>query len=203
MGAIREYGKHRKWTAEEISLLKSLIEKYPDPVIARKLGRTFSSVKSKRISLGISRFTDQTDKLTLNQVAELVGVSKSNIGKTWVPNGLKCKKTGRLVLVAESALIAFMQKNPRLWKASKCDYYFFCKYPWFKERLHQERAGTDEAGNKNYRSWSGRELSRMKMLKRKGLTHRQIGAELGRSKRAVDKMVMRTKERNDKERIWS
>ena len=204
MGVVRNYGKHRRWTAKEEELLSRCSEKYPDSVTAKKLGRTTSAVKAKRIAMGISSFTNQTDKLTLKQVADLVGLDKTNIGKVWVRHGLSIQKQRHYRLVKEEDLVLFMRQHPEFWKASKCDYYFFCRYKWFRERLEREKAGADEVSRyQNYKYWTSREISRMQMLKRKGLTHRQIGAELGRSKRAVDKMVMRTKERNDKERIWS
>lgn len=194
MGEVRKYAPHRRWTMEEENRLLELSESMTKSRIAKELERSVSSVNSKRIALGIGSFTEQTDDLSMTQIAELVGVDKSSIAKTWRKYGMRFRTVGRYKVIKEATLIAFMQKHPELWKASKCDYYFFCKYPWFIERLENERAGTDNGTHcRNRRPWTSVEISRLQMFLRRGLTHKQIADELGRTKRSVDHMVMRCK----------
>lgn len=192
MGEIRKYGEHRRWTKEEEKRLCQLCEEKTKSGIAKELGRSRQSVNSKRIELGIASFTEQTDKLSMKQIAELVGVDSSTIGKVWTNHGLRFRKVGRYKIISEDRLLSFMQEHPELWKASKCDYHFFCRHKWFMERLENEKSGIDNGTHyQNMRFWTGTEISRMKMLKRRGLTHGEIAKELGRTKRAVDHMNMR------------
>lgn len=192
MGEIRKYGEHRRWTKEEEKRLCQLCEEKTKSGIAKELGRSRQSVNSKRIELGIASFTEQTDKLSMKQIAELVGVDNSTIGKVWTNHGLRFRKVGQYKVISEDRLLSFMQEHPEFWKASKCDYHFFCRHKWFMERLENEKSGIDNGTHyQNMRLWTGTEISRMKMLKRRGLTHGEIAKELGRTKSAVDHMNMR------------
>lgn len=192
MGEVRRYGRHRTWTQEEVEKLRRLCEEKTQSGIAKELGRSSQSVKSKRIELGIASFTDQTDKLSMKQIADLVGVDSSTIGKVWTKHGLRLRNVGMYKVISEESLLAFMQAHPELWKASKCDYHFFCWNQWFMERLKNEKSGIDRGTHyQNMRFWTCAEISRMKMLKRRGFTHGEIAKELGRTKRAVDHMNMR------------
>ena len=195
MGEVREYTSHRRWTKEEEQLLIELSEVMTKSGIAKKLGRSVSSVNNKRRKMGLLSFSDQTDKLTITQIAELVGVDKKTVSTTWRKYGMRFRTVGYFKVTTEQALVNFMRKHPELWKASKCDYYFFCQHKWFIERLENERSGLD-AGNHylNRRPWTSLEISRMHMLKKRGITHKEIADELGRTEQAIDHMVMRCKE---------
>ena len=48
-------GHGRKWTAEEVTLLKELYPECPIPEIVKKLGRTASAITGKAYSLRINR----------------------------------------------------------------------------------------------------------------------------------------------------
>ena len=85
-----------------------------------------------------------------------------------------------------------MKNHTELWRATKCDYHFFCRYKWFIQKLENEKAGIDCGTVQNTRrDWTMYEISRFKMLKNRGFTHRQIAEELGRTKRAIDHLSMR------------
>lgn len=192
MGKVREYAPHRSWTKEEEEKLIFLSGRDTKSGIAKKLGRSVSSVNCKRIQMGLPSFTDGTDRLTITQIAELTGLDKSSISKTWRKYGIEFKKAGYYMVITEEKLFEFMRANPQLWRASKCDYYFFSEYDWFMEKLEQERRGEDAPNHyQNHRSWTAIEISRLKMLKQRGFTHKQIADELGRTKRSVDHMSMR------------
>lgn len=195
MGEVRRYAPHRQWTKDEEDRLMELSEVMTKSQLAKELGRSVSSVNNKRISMGLASFSDQTDKLTITQIAGLVGVDVSTIAKTWRKYGMRFRTIGYFKMTTEQTLVAFMKKHPELWKASKCDYHFFCRYKWFIERLDKERTCIDSVSHyQNRRPWTSLEISRMQMLKRRGLTHREIGNELGRSKQAIDHMIMRCNE---------
>lgn len=192
MGTVRNYSPHRPWTKEEEQKLIELSEFKTQSFIAKELGRSVQSIKCKRQRMGIDSYINQTDRLTMSDVSRLVGIDLKSISTTWRNHGLKFRRNGPFMTIGEDSLVKFMQKNPQLWKASKCDYYFFCKYKWFKDRLANEKAGIDTGDHyQNKRSWTDYELSRLKMLKKRGYSHREIAEELGRTKRAIDHASMK------------
>ncbi len=189
MGDIINSRTRRRWTKEEEEMLIKYSDKMTESGLAKKLNRPTSSIRSKRKRMGIPCFVECSEKLTGIVVAELVGVHRSSIYKTWESKGLKMKMVGAFKVADEKELLRFMKEHPELWKASKCDYYFFCRYKWFKDRLEREKAGIEKyEKNKDVRYWTPTEISRAKMLKRRGFSHREIGAELGRTKQAIDHM---------------
>ena len=199
MGRIRKYNSRKSWTKQEEELLTSLCEKQSIEYIAKRLGRDKNSVRAKRYRMGLSNLKNATDRLLLTQVAELVGIDKTTVYKNWSKYGLKIRKIGTFKTVSEKELLAFMKAHPERWKASECDYYFFCRHKWFQERLRLEKAGKDITSRyQNLRKWTPEEISRLKMLMKRGFSNREMAAELGRTKRAVEHVAMRMRkqERN-------
>lgn len=188
----RKYNGRRYWTKEEEELLIKLCEIKPQAAVAKELGRSVQSIKGKRKSMNIDSFMMQTDLINLTDVARLVGLDPSSIAKTWRKHGLHLMKKGPFRCVSEKALTDFMKKHTDLWRATKCDYHFFYKYKWFRQKLENEKSGVDCGTVQNTRrDWTMYEVSRFKMLKNRCFTHNQIATELGRTKRAVDHLSMR------------
>lgn len=176
MGTIRKYGKHKKWTPEEIAYLHKYMGYKTVYELAKSLHRTRSSVKSKSISLGYKGgFIGNTELYTMRDVAALTGMTKDQISITWQRNGLPVKHQGMFVTVSESQLLKFMKNNPNLWDKSKCDAHFFGKYAWFRE----------SGERKVNRVWTEYEDQRLKFLRSKGLTYKQIGDQIGRTEDAI------------------
>ena len=197
MGEVRKYSRHKPWTKEEEELLRKLCEKYTESEIAKRMKRSKSSVNCKKIRMGIHHVMEQTDKIMVADIARLVGIDKSNIYKTWVGKGLELQTIGRNKVASEEMILKFMKEHPELWKASKCDYYFFCRHKWFKERLEREKAGLEKYDYyKDFRFWTAKEISRVKMLKQRGLSHQEIADELGRSKQAINHLNRKLKMEN-------
>lgn len=191
----RKCKEKRCWTKEEEELLVKLAETKLDSEIAKIMKRTKSSIKAKRLRMGIPCFVEQRDILMGSEIAELVGEHSASIYKTWVLKGLHFKSKGPYKTVSEQQFIKFMKEHPELWKASKCDYYFFCRYQWFKDRLEREKTGNEKYNHyKNIKRWTEKDISRMKMLKRKGLTHKEIAKEMGRTRRAIDHVNKRIRD---------
>ena len=155
------------------------------------MGRTRKSIDSKRHRLGISDCINSTDNIVAKQIGKLVGQHEKSIYNRWKKNGLPLKPFGtRYYVINEKELVKFMQEHHELWRASQCDYYFFCKYDWFLERLKKERDGTDTINYcRNRRPWTTYELSRAKMLWKKGLHYTEIAIKLGRTDMAAYHVV--------------
>lgn len=187
MGAIRKYGKHTYWTEEEVKKLRYLSKTKTSCQIAKIMGRTKCSVENKRIRENIPDCITTTDKLTARQVSHLVGQHDKSIYNRWSKAGLPLKKFGaKYKVISEKELVNFMKEHHELWRASQCDYDFFCGYDWFLERLKAERSGKDKISHyRNRREWTTYELSKAKMLWQKGLHYTEIAEKIGRSKMAV------------------
>lgn len=189
---VRRYAPHKKWSPEEIEKLIYLRERYTQKDIARLLDRSPSSVKCKINELDLGGFMDNTDLLTLKQASEMVGVSEGVIHKTWRKYGLKTKKKGFYSVISEKQLIQFMKNHPERWSALKCDYYMFYRFPWFIDKLEKEKADFESVSHYMKRKpWTIYEVNRLILLKKRGLSHKEIAAELGRTKISVDHKVMR------------
>lgn len=189
MGKVRNYGKHKPWTAEEEQRLKELCRKYTKSDIARLMKRSKSSVNNKRIELGIEPFIETTEKWTFSQISQAVGVSDGVVNRTWVKHGLKFQKRACFKLVEEEDLHKFMREHPELWDATKCDYYLFCQYPWFMKKLEKDKMEPIE--QKKY-YWTDYQKQQFDILSRRGFTHQQIADAIGKTKRAVDHYSIRT-----------
>ena len=191
MGEIRKYGKHRYWTEEEEEQLRRLSKTKTAHQIAEIMGRTKSSIDCKRERMGISHCVNTTDSIVARQIGKLVGQHEKSIYNRWRKHGLPLKQLGaKYYAISEKDLVNFMQEHHELWRASQCDYYFFCKYDWFLERLKKERDGTDTINYcRNRRPWTTYELSRAKMLWKKGLHYTEIAIKLGRTDMAAYHIV--------------
>ena len=195
MGEKRTY---RFWTEEEEKKLKALSKTMTATQIAKVLGRSANSIDSKRKKMNISGCMTTTDCITANQVGMLVGQFRTSIYRKWSKAGLPLKKMGKKhKVINEKELIKFMKGHYELWRASQCDYDFFCKYDWFLERLKAERNGTDIINTyRNRKEWTPYELSRVKMLWQRGKSINEIAEEVGRSRMAIYHKIRKLKENN-------
>ena len=141
MGELRKYGKHKYWTEEEVETLKNLSTKKTAVEISRIMNRSLDSVICKQMNMHIPNYMKTTENINGSDIGRIVGQNKSSIYRRWRRHGLPLKPFGRCLVVSEKELVEFMRKNPKLWSASQCDYYFFSKYDWFLERLKEERIG--------------------------------------------------------------
>lgn len=188
MGRQKKQYQRRAWTPEEIERLINLSERYTKSDIARIMKRSPSSVNNKRQELNIDSFTSTTDKWNFTQIAEAVGLDCGTISKTWVRHGLKFIRRGFMCLVDEEELLRFMKENPNRWDATKCDYYLFYQYPWFIEKLEQDKQVPVQSRN---HFWTDYQKQQFHFLSRQGYTHQQIADAIGRSKQAVDHFSIR------------
>ena len=92
------------WTKEEEEKLAVLAETKLDADIARIMKRSKSSVKGKRIRMGIQCFVEQREVIFGSEIAELVGEESASIYKTWVLKGLNLKKVGPYRAISEQQL---------------------------------------------------------------------------------------------------
>lgn len=190
MGDIRKKTKRKAWTQEEIEYLKKLRNRYTKKDIARILKRSPSSVNGKIQELGLGGLMDNTDKWTFVDITRAVGLASGSVNTTWVRRGLKFVKRQNYRLVDEDDLLDFMKNNTDLWDSTKCDYYLFYQYPWFIEKLEQDKKIPYE--RKRY-YWTDYQKQQFEILKKRGFSNKKIAEVIGKSQRAVDHYSFRRK----------
>jgi DNA-binding MarR family transcriptional regulator len=91
-------GHGRKWTAKEVALLKELYPECPIGEIAKRLGRTTSTVKNRAYRLGLKRKSSLGKLWTAEEVQLLIELYSTHediqdiaerIGRT--PNAVRAK----------------------------------------------------------------------------------------------------------------
>lgn len=117
------FSRRRPWTPEETTLLESCAGHYPPASIARKLRRTFASVKAKVKELELS--VRVTEGYSQADLAELLGASPASI-RRWCRIGWLPLLNGR---VPEVAVARFLRLHPREYQLRRVD------EAWFKGLL--------------------------------------------------------------------
>lgn len=176
--------KGKKWTDKEIEYLGNNWGRRSREQVARRLGKSVNACRAKAERLGIGSSSKNTEGIPVFELQEIIGVSSSNIFKTWIEgNNLKTKKVGMFVVVDEKDLVQFMKEHPHLWDARKCDYYYFYTYDWFIDKLMRERdKGYAET---KVKKWTTHEERELMTLRRRGYTFAEIGQKLNRTKSSV------------------
>jgi len=117
------FSRRRPWTSQDSALLESWAGNYSPASIARKLKRTFASVKAKcqhlEISLRVTEGYSQAD------LAELLGASPTSI-RRWCRIGWLTVVNGR---VPEAAVVKFLRLHPYEYQLRRVD------EAWFKGLL--------------------------------------------------------------------
>jgi len=113
------FSRRRPWTPEETGLLELYAGRYSPASIARKLRRTFPSVKAKvkelEISVRVSEGYSQAD------LAELLGASPTSI-RRWCRHGWLSLVNGR---VPEGAVARFLRLHPHEYQLRRVDEAWF------------------------------------------------------------------------------
>lgn len=190
MAKKKKSAKRKPWTDDEVERLIFLRTKFTKRDIARLMKRSPASVNGKIQELGLGGLLENTDKWSFEQIREAVGLASGSVNSTWVRRGLKFVRRQNLCLVDEDELLKFMKKNTDLWDATKCDFYLFYQYPWFMEKLEQDKKIPYE--NKRY-YWTDYQKQQFTLMKRRGFSHQQIADAIGKTKRAVDHYSVRIK----------
>lgn len=117
------FSRRRPWTTEDTAVLESCAGRYSTSSIARRLGRTFASVKAKVKQLGIS--VRMSEGYSQADLAELLGASPRSI-RLWCRIGWLHLVNGR---VPELAVVKFLRLHPQEYQLRRVD------EAWFKGLL--------------------------------------------------------------------
>jgi len=117
------FSRRKPWTPEEIALLESWGGYHSPASIARKLGRTFASIKAKAKQLEIS--VRVTEGYSQADLAELFGASPTTI-RRWCRIGSLQLVNGR---IPEISVVRFLRIHPHEYQLGRVD------EAWFKGLL--------------------------------------------------------------------
>ena len=83
---MRNMGKGRTWTKEEINYLSDKYGQTPIKQIAKNLNRTPSAIRNKVTKLGLGSFLENGDYITFNQLKIVLGYNGSGgyMNKSWI-----------------------------------------------------------------------------------------------------------------------
>jgi excisionase family DNA binding protein len=117
----------RMWEPEETALLLAMVECYPLPHIAKRLGRSIGSVRGKVWQMGLSpRLT--LDRFSSQRLADLLGVSRKTVTywiEQWGLKATKVKGKARPTYrIRRKDFVAFyhtQRGNTRLWALKDID----------------------------------------------------------------------------------
>lgn len=178
----------RKWTPEEFDLLQELWGHRTMPQIAKALNRTPEAVKIKISRLQLGTYESNSEFMNARQVSYMLGIDVHTVTDYWIPKlGLKCTKrapTGsrKFTYIKVTDLMRWLQDHQDKWDSRKLELYALGSEP---EWLTAKRSGEFGKPILGCHKWTQREDDRLRMLFRKGLTDKQIAAELGRSEAGV------------------
>lgn len=113
----------RRWTAEDLDLLREQLGKQSKSAIARKLRRSYWSVKAQVSKLGLS--ARLTEGYSERDLIEVLGVGSRTI-QQWIARGWLVPRNGR---VSEQAVARFLRAHPEQYNLRRVD------EAWFKGLL--------------------------------------------------------------------
>ena len=116
-------GIRRRWTEPEIELLRENLGTLSKSRIAKRLGRTYSSVKAQVARMALSARV--SSNYSQQDVGQLLGVGQKRVGH-WIQNGWLRTLDGR---VTETTLEKFLRHHPHEYQLSRVD------EAWFKGML--------------------------------------------------------------------
>ena len=168
----------RRWTKEELEILEDKIGTFTVETIARRLGRSFDAVNIKLNRMGLEGFEKSTDLLTLNQVSQMLGIQYRTLKGKWQSKGLHIMSKGNYLVVSQQELIKYLENHPEDWNAKNIpDDSLIMSFPWYKEKFQTDK--------KTRYYWTPEEETRLKYLRFRGYSIREIAEQMGRSESSI------------------
>lgn len=183
----------RKWTFEEEELLRELWGQKSVETLAKNLKRTVFSLKVKAVRMELGpMIRNVTDKLTIDDIIELINVSRDRISTTWVKLGLKLKKKKltqniSYYFIEWDDFIEFLKNNQNEWDSRNLEPHMLGQeFDWLIEKRKRDRKDPPLS----YRYWTNNEIRYAEHLFKIGKTIPEIAKEISRSNGSV-KTILR------------
>ena len=180
------------WTEEEYNQLREYWGTFSTPTIAKKMGRTVCTIKSKAAQLGLGRQTDNSDLVSLNSILIEIGFKKTRSWHTkkLIKAGLPIhtqrvdKQSIRMVDIDE--FWDFLKNHPGIIDFSKLEEYTFgCEPEWVKNRRSNDYQ-RKKLMHSRYEQWTEQEEKELVLLvKSQNYTYFDISKKLRRSEHSI------------------
>lgn len=193
----------KKWTEEDINLLKASLLVHPVPEVAKILGRGVFAVKKKMAQLGL-KSTKRVETARSNWWTD----REVRILKTWSAKGWTAKRIAKKIGKTEKAVNVKASKmkislNHQSWSEGDVEILIQMYNEGVPMTEIAEHFGRSVSAcskklkelcvQKSY-SWSDEEVETLFRLKAEGQTWDRIASKLGRKRHAVMKKYHREKQ---------
>ena len=196
----------RAWTKEEEEILQNDWGSYSVEFIASELHRTPSSVKVKATRMKIGSMRENgLDILSIPDLEEMLGVSRSRIQKTWTKLGLILQKRrlsskASYYYVTWENLLSFLEEHQEEWDSRLVEPYMLGEeFDWLAEKRKKDR----DENPLWYRRWTEEEINLVEVLHQRGDSYQEIAQRLQRSDNAVRWVLKNLGYPSFAPRMWS
>ena len=178
----------RKWTKEEEQILSELWGEKSIEYIAKKLKRTVLSLKMKanKMQLG-PMIKNNCELITVNDMTELLNVSRDRIINTWVNLGLQLKKVKLTknkfyYAITWQNLMDFLKQNQNEWDSRVVEKNMLGPEPkWLQEKRKKDATENPLW----YRKYTLKEIKNIELLFKRGKTYQEIATITERSQTSI------------------
>lgn len=180
------------WTNEEIEYLRENYGVESWSALAKYLNRTLSSIKNKIRKLDLGDARKATEYINASELAEALGRSKSTVVR-W----LQAKKLEAPLRTITEKDKLYRIKIEKFWKFAKENPKYMKWDLYTRNSLGEEPLWLDAVIKEYYKNqakngtkdWSKTELSYLEYYYSQGLTAKEIGKRLGRTKSSIEARI--------------
>lgn len=186
----------RQWSEEDKETLRDLWGEKTAPAIAQILGRSVQSVRNMYQKLKLPGQKEAGSIMSARAVALLMGVCHRTVIAHWIPKGLRARRKAlgessqKTTIILFDDLLQWLRTHQDLWDSRRVELYALgVEYPWLQEKRQRDQEHPPEGIHR--KAWTGQEDDRIRYLRKKEWTAREIAEDLGRSEGAVYQRMCR------------
>lgn len=180
--------KFRKWTDEDVEILRELWGNESIDTISKKLKRSINAIKIKasKLNLGSMKSNNLLD-ITISDISKLFDVGRSTILGRWQKQGLEITKKyvsekSFYYCVDQEKLLKFLKNNQNIWDSKKLERFALGTEPkWLVEK----RKSDYESFVPEITTWTKEELEIAKKMITGNYTAEEIAIFLQKSKKGT------------------
>lgn len=178
-----EVRTNKHWSEEEILFLESEWGKTSTEVIARKLKRKESAVKSKASKLGLGSMLENKDFLTAVEVARMLGTDRKTLNRHIEERGLKARGKSlsgkmKVIEIKFDNLVKWLTENPQYWNGAKVDRLSLELIG--VEKFFLEKKIEEDTKELQMTTLSDKDIEMLKVLYKKFYTYEEIANKLNK-----------------------
>ena len=174
---------NKHWSEEEILFLESEWGKTSTEVIARKLKRKESAIKSKASKLGLGSMLDNKDFLTATEVIRMLGTDRKTLNRHINERGLKARGKSlsgkmKVIEIKFDNLCKWLTENPQYWNGAKVDRLSLELIG--VEKFFLEKKIEEDTKELQMTTLSDKDIEVIKVLYKKFYTYEEIANKLNK-----------------------